>query len=647
MKKYMIGLLIALTALVVPVFASTPDFSVRDSFVTPVNVGESIVGSVIINPLSYIPSIYNFSSINSYQVQQYDHLKWQGDATLQVTDPSNANQLVVPNGEYAFVNTGTYTIRLLNSPDQSAQIVVIAADAIQVKMSVTHEKLSFSNYPTDTFTITNESQQSVKLTVDQSDDAGNYDAIIRVWSAAKNISYTHRFEIQSDQNWSIESRTINNSLSLSTNSILDAGYVALKNIGNTDVTINCQVQGDRTSFFKIQSSQNLKRNSVTYFPIIVQIPSATQNGVYNQTLHFTGGAFTADVNVSIQITDLESPQINTWNFSDNRVYRPIVLQVIATDNVNISTVNVTTFNETRTLSKDQQLFKTTFTFANSGDYSFHICAFDSNNNRACNDTSIFIGNLSILNISQRVQAPVTKAGRVAEIPIANYTEIPPMKIPIRLRSFLIDDTPTPDFSQYTIRTLDSAGKTMSLNSIGDSVEVNTAGVLYLELRGDNTTTYSMTLDFMQPDYMGGVQTVVIDGQFKDYNVPQPFVKQWFDKNISCTADDTGVMNTSTIQCVVSYPITTDIDSITVPTSVAEKQLLDQKFAEKEKALKDRSILIFAIVGLCIGVMVVSGAVIFYLVKIQPVWRFRVDRDPKNVKKITPQEIQERQQRAFR
>lgn len=398
-------------------------------------------------------------------------------------------------------------------------------------------------------------------------------------------------------------------------------YLYLDNKGNVEANITVNKTGNLSQYLYLSDSLVLGSGRVAY-QVGYVAPNATGN--YYSLLNFSSGSFTRLVNLSMSVSDTESPQILNYTFAPEMlISNSYPVRVRATDNVNISAVSISSdnFYSAKNATADGwYLFD--YTPKNYGTYTLYIKVKDTSGNSAImsnmikvvpmNGTSAFemLNNMNFGTLKYNTSS-VRRIFFRTENP-ANFT--------VNKTSFSISNEALvgQNASAYPDIELLYGDSSISMENLTSLEFRDFIGGLAIEVKPNSYTFgYSGSLKIELPDAYNYSSDIRFSGAFGNYTVCNQQAFNIFQYPLTFTAVDTGVYETSRCLGQMSYPIDFNTDNALVVVQPSERQ---QIFSEQNAIIKvwqNNTAGAWEIIWTLVAAIGISAAGIFYLKIIYP------------------------------
>lgn len=605
--------------------ASVRNFDVDVDMDESVGTGNYQIGKILITPRELVSDYKVRTNYSGFNAQVGDTFVWSGSETVLLKLNSVLVSLVEPSSDYIFGTAGTYTFTSSLNASQIGQIVVTESVNPQLSLLLESDDLNFTLSNCLFQLNATDKMVYVNADIDKSIVADNYDWKLTVKSPNKTITKTGNIEVSQSKIWAITSNNLSN-VTIRSGVSEALGVVEIENQGNVNFDISLTKTGNGSDFIYSQSSATLYKRNRAIFSFIVQVPVKTKFGQYETDLLFTGGSNHTNIHLNVTVTDTSPPEIKNISIKDNYVFNDNLLTAQITDNLDVAYVTVNYANQTFNMTRDVYVFSHKFMATSLSPYVMRMCAYDTSSNKYCIDINKTFGRLSIIEFEPSVKLPTQKVNTFANATLFKLLQDSKHAIQVKLVDFSTNANSTG--ADLKVRVLDGDGTIYVLEDIGNVVSVTRKGYISIQVLSNMILRYDGIIRIIVPEYMENVtMDIHFFGEFKEYAVVDNFEQIWYnDKVIRCTPRDTGVVETSEYICNINFPITTDLKEMLVPTTLAEKQMQEQKSADllsgKEREMQMRNYIISALVGL----FVISALLLVYVIRIHPILRMRFGGD---------------------
>jgi len=606
--------------------SSTPDFGIETSFDDEVVNGNNTIGSLVLTTRPYIPDTYNFSSFDNFSAQQHDIVVWQGNETIRVTPPFGNDIFLINNSELYIDNVGDYHFVSLQNQSKLGTMQIVSRDfnTIEIERLSTPSGIDLS-FSKSSFELVNEEVVSVYVHVDEDVNTGVYDLSYKVNDRVREFEV----EVMKNLDWEIAETNITEEINISSGQNLYIGYLILENTGNDDVTISTNKYGDYRHLVIIPQPQKLFKKSTLRLEFSVQVPTTQGPTTAVVPINISGGDKNEVGNLTLYIKDSIKPVIESINFSNERAQTENNISIIATDNNNVSNVTLEYDDKIIVFDKNNQLFTQTIVFDKLSRYLLTFCAFDNDDNKECVLMNKTFTQLDlIVDLENTIKMPSKKVSQYSKIKLFNLTEDVKEGVFLTLDSFEALTTTEFDDS-YTIRVVDGDGSIKTFRSFEQEIMVSKKGEVFLEIRSNEVADYTGIISITPPEYASQVSDIKFDVSFKDYDVPNDFVRPWtHDSEVDCKVVDTGDLGNTRYECTFDAPIDIRPDDISIPTTISERQEFENKanvVSEELKTTKKRSAVIITFLAV---LLLIIGLLSYYMIYHYPYVRISTGHDLK-------------------
>lgn len=604
------------------VSASTPNYILTDLLGDNLINGENDAGDLLFIHSPHIADQHTLTEITNLTVQKFDVLVWQSTTSIKIIPPFGTEQVLVNGNSYKFNYQGQYIIQSIVNSSETSNIFATQENESRVNITILEQPQGFNfNFTPSNFLLTNE--QSVKLHVDVDDDIdpGDYEFKYKIYMPGKIVNITKEFTLDENINWTIKNSTLlNKTYKTGTSSYL--GFLELKNTGNKEVEIVVSKSGNDTYLIGIPQPQTLYKKSNLRLNFQVQIPSIQETGEYDLEIKIKGGDIEEDIPITLKVEDSLKPNIESINFSTDKVHKENDITVVATDNNDVKRVILKYDDKEISMLKDGNKFLTQQKFIKLSRYVMEFCAYDKINNTACEVVNKTFVKDSVVTIDDpSLELPTKKISKFASIKLLNISKIIPEGVKIQL----VELNQVGSSGNYTptVRIIDSRGTVKSFSQYENEITLTNIGDVKLEIRSDVVADYDGILRIVLPEYVEDVEDIRFQVSFKDYDIPEPFTMDWFDgRKIICDVHDTGNLETSYYGCDLEFPIDVKKEDLSFPTTVREKDKLDTEVAVVEDELTRSKRRGATIITLLIMVLLVVIGSTYYIVEVYPYIRRR-------------------------
>lgn len=416
---------------------------------------------------------------------------------------------------------------------------------------------------------------SISVTIPPYHQAMNYSMPIVFVSADGLQQVDIQIQILEAVNYSLSSDTFSFNL---TNNEQKIQSIEVRNLGNTDLSISAHTL---SPFLAPMGNITLYKQQSFDFKTIVFSPENSSKGFYqeNMTLYVSG----QPNNISFQfwLSDDIKPNITDIRFNEEINFSEAqVVNFTVMDNAGISAVSATAEKPDGDVVDLEIVGNYTIEFADTnliGEYIIVIDAEDTSGNRVSKPIIFEVIPVKILYIE-----PLADFGRVKA-----QEKYYPKNIGYLAETatlfFEISDEEVLNNTEIMINENPINGKTTEIKGLKGNLkmEIMSADVgeydFYFEVTGEESL-----------EIEDGRVDVFI--QFLNYEPLGDFNDTWLGYNVSCSAQDTGILSTSTYDCMMSFPASDkygklfDFSLLTLPINPVWKEDWDNERQAEESRL---------------------------------------------------------------
>jgi hypothetical protein len=568
------------------------------------NTRNNEIGDITIQKTNYVPQLIDISIPKPLNLDRNDVLRWNGVTKLFINN-SYGPVTELNNGEsYTFSIDGDYIIS--NGASQYGVHVAIEP-SFAVQLDVSSEDIEF-DYDADSYTISSQKAFDIEIR-DLPNDAKTYDYTITVNDGVLNKSFDRTIVMDEIRNWTITNHTISNITELKSGDYLNIGLVQIENKGNAGYKIQTSVEGNVSSYINIQEEYTLAKGGEVYINVLAQIPSLEEDKTLSGNLIIKNIEKEEKIPFSIVIKDLQDPTIKNVSFEHDYLVKSNLITLDAMDNIDVEKVFMTENGKKYEFEKDQQLFVLNHTFNESKKYKLSFCAYDRANNSDCIMQDKEFDVLDLVSKLNNYELNTAKYNNFMKQFLFNVTEEANEELgtlDITLKQFTTN-VETIDFTDFNIRLVTPSEEIIKLH-LNQTINLFEKGEYMIELKSNNMSEYEGMIEFDTPYYSTSEKNMFFKGKISDYETPENIQMEWYNRELTCRAMDTGIIETSKYDCEISLPIDVDFDSMILPVTMEEKELSEKEFDDLT-AEKNSLITWFTFIGICF--IVVLFVVVLY------------------------------------
>ena len=622
MRKYLFLIILGMIMFVPSVIASTPDYSMTELLEDKVSNGVSDFGDLLFVEKVYQSEHHVASLIQNYSYQQYDIMDWYG-VSANVLDPSGSEQVIVSGSKYYFATAGVYTISSMVDSTIKDYITVSIADENTVEITdidvPTGIEVNFSTY---SFTLEDEKDVTATIKVDDDIEKGDYELTMNI----NGVAFTKEFEVLENINWTYDIDELNTSTVIKAGEGEYLGRIVITNQGNEDVEITTTKTGNQTDMLSVPQTQTLYRKNTVNLDFQAQVPTIRKSGVYEYDIKISGGGLNYTIPLNITVVDSINPVIESIEFSTDIVYVDNNISVVATDNDDVEKVIMSINDETDVeLDKDSNLFTTTYQFNKLSRYVLEFCAYDVEENEACERMNKTFSQREVINETSKIlNMPSVRYGKYSSLKLFNIVGDIENGVTITLDNY--DDSSVGESSTPIFRIVDEDGSIKNFGQYDSQITLTDIGEYTLQIRADYETDISGILTVEMGEQYEQISDITFKVSFKSYDIPEDFSVNWLNgRDMVCNVNDTGNLDTSFYSCLLTYPIDTRADDISIPTTVSENEDMEQEIqdiqtqSDKDKAKSGW------IIGILIGVLLVTILWAVFIITWYPYMRIQTGK----------------------
>lgn len=566
--------------------ASTPNYETSVLLKNEVINGNNIMGNVVFIESPYISEYSNFSTFGSHNAQQYDILTWKDSQTIKIISPTLVETILVNNASFYITETGVHNFVSLTNSSNTGNVIVSNKDVNSITFNNIIVPSGFVlTFSKNNFVLQNEEVITTNLIVDEDVPTGDYLYSFKI----NDKTYNKTVKVLQNLAWEITTDEIKENLTAFSGENVYVGHLILTNLGNDDITITINKYGEQKHLLIVPQAQKLFKKSTLRLEFSVQVPTTQKPGVFFIPVNISGGGLNEGGNLTITVKDNIKPVIESINFSSSHAFVENKINVIATDNNNVTEVTMQYDDKTIILDKDEQLFTTKITFNKLSRYLINFCAYDADENKECVLVNKTFEEIRLIeNFNNTIVLPAKKISQYSKSFLFDLNTNVPEGIKIVLKDFSAMQSATGE-SVTVVRIVDGDGTVKTFDMYEKEVVIKNKGKIYLEVRSTEPSDFNGLLNIIQPEYAVEVSSLSFTVSFKDYDVPQSFVRPWnHETDITCNVKDTGNLATTFYECSFKAPINIRPEDISIPTTISERKTFeDQATQIQDKLTKSR------------------------------------------------------------
>jgi len=498
----------------------------------------------------------------------------------------NISNIINSSGE---VRIGHINIQAINETSKNISIFVFSPFDYSTSMN----NFILSNMSTNV---------SINLTIPNDFPSGMFPITIMVqyfennsthiWTLKRNIS------IAPIQSFFIEPQNI--TINTTTNSS-EKINITLINDGNSVIDVN--VSGD--VHLKYKKHITLYPQTEDIFYLEYDIPINMTPGQYNLTVVFNASNIQKNFTIKTNIRDNINPKFSI-------IYKP-ELTYGDIQNVNMTAYDNIAVNSTFISIRDPEgrvITSKKFKVDKIGLWDIDVVVKDDYGNINATSLHFYVNKIKTNLTNKTVYFGKIKVDRVASILIFNTTRNIPLNITLH-KIQCSDKCPKIEIAGYEL----VANKSIIFEE--------KSGVLYAGVFPNSTGKVNFIINIRTADYVEPTEySYNISGEFINYTIMENYDTTWFGYPVSCKANDTGNLYTSSYICEIKYPASINISDLALPT--APGWIEDLKRTQSEKLRKYTNDIAFlgSVNTILILTLIIMVVIFSWKLFISPKFRFR-------------------------
>lgn len=348
--------------------------------------------------------------------------------------------------------------------------------------------------------------------------------------------------------------------------------ITIENKGNTDVNINVTLFGDDVGIFSFTKKNfTLYRGLTDVKYLDYSIPS-NFSGIKNISLTFSNNQ---SIYLTFNVTDRISPVITEIDYPEHsNATDEFKIIINASDNVGIANLTIKDCDGIEdSLQLTNVIYQKTYIRNTLGNCIYHIKASDASGNYARKNITVTIDASETISYRNSILIPKAKTNTIKRELMLTVNK--PTEITYTLSSFRFIESNSSNAtnsswvnynmatsSQFFLLSLDTEGIEKIFDEIGDNMSFITNNQIYIKVRSLKQGSYEGEFKIILPNYIAN-QSITVDfsGTINDYTVSSPFSSIIGDYKIDCSANDTGIYDTSKYICDIFYPVDMDTSEL--------------------------------------------------------------------------------------
>ncbi len=583
---------------------SSSEYGIVNTFTEEKNItklGLSNVTKLILNKniLNRTTTILNFSNQN---IQQFDYV-------LIGTESITIDGVVYSQGSTkSYDSAGVHTYCKVSDPTICGSFSITSLNDPIIEVEISSRELNFT-WDKKTITLNEEKTLNLSVNVDADLSPGTYEYTITI----DDKEIEKLLIIENIYNWNYTQTTYKGSIETGTHGTILT--LELLNRGNEFAVVDIEVLDDESIIYADKDMLLYPGISKT-LEVLYDVNIGRVIGKYDFSIRLSHLDTTEIIHYNYTIKDSVAPIITELNVSDIIVHEPTMFSFEATDNNNVTRALLKykkqgTVNPTEVILtpfENNYYIDRETTFDKLENYTVQACVFDSSNNSMCSDEISYkvlkSDNVDI--VGNTVHIKKSKYGEYKIVPLFNLSK--EMRVIIKLDQLSYTNVS----EEWTIKIIDGDGNSeYFIENIGDEVTIKEPGEIKIGFRGEKEKEFGGTLTLLPEWYNVDIGDITFSGQVIDYVIPEPFERDWYGNDLSCSVEDTGDIDTSYYDCNIRMSILQDIENTAIPITPADKEQNSKSWEDQLKVWKEKnSGKIIVIILLAIFLILTLGFVLF-------------------------------------
>ena len=601
------------------------DFRLESDINNIIYPNETDAGSIILLPFvtdkETIYIVYN----NTYNMTRYDSIKLHDNSSsISIQDDT-----LTPGESKEMLLVGEYSFHELANPNNTGIIIVNDIDKKTYQFSI-DDSPSMFDVELDNYTITTDEEEIIKIniSIDMNVQPGSYDIVISVDDDSVEKTIEHTINVGYYINCSIKNNTFMTQLNLGQSG--EFGDIIINNNGNAAITLSIDVSGNITDFISSQLGFIAFNGFDNRLPIAYNVPTTYKVGNYSGQIklfydNYVDNKTIIEIfNVTVLVQDTLFPSITSLNFSDAIISEPINMTFTAIDNSQINYGQVEWKYEDFTNgvidiinSTLNGIYYNEKIFAQVGKYSYELCVFDDSFNSNCSNGIIRVNKKDCVEYKESLDYKRQKFDRYSDTELLELIGNLNLTIGLKMLNY-------PENASYSIRITDPDDIERYLDSIGATVNVTKIGIYKIGFRGTNISEYRGIISLSTKEKHIDFKEISFTGEVINYTIPTVIQRDdWYGNKLECIPVDSGIVETSYIDCKIRFPIWQDILQLAIPTTLEDKEIERLKYEQDRKdiegELQDKKTHLKCIWLLFIILLLFT----LYMIFVYPIWRIKI------------------------
>lgn len=337
--------------------------------------------------------------------------------------------------------------------------------------------------------------------------------------------------------------------------------ITIENLGNTNLLISAY---NTSPFLAPRPNLTIYKRESFDFKTVVSPPKNSSEGFYQENMTLDVNGQKNNITFSFWLKDDEKPNITNTSFAEKINFSEAqIINFTVTDNVGIKSVTATIENPDGEEIEQEIIGNYTIEFTQTdliGEYTLIINAEDLSGNKVSVPVIFEVIPVKALYLESNVDFGKVKAQETYYPKNIGY----------------LSETATLYFKISDVEILNNTEIMINENPInGKNTQIKGLhGNLKMEIMSADTGEYDFYFTVTGEESIETEEDNVVNIhiEFLDYQPLGDFNDSWLGYNVTCEAKDTGILATSSYDCVMSFPAMDkygrlmDFGTLTLPTS---------------------------------------------------------------------------------
>jgi len=603
MKKNRIIILLTMLSLLIlssfSVLSSERSFSYETFFndtVIPKVNGNAYIGKLLLNPEITNESVIEILKINNQYV--FSDSVIEGDYIKPMFGSIVINgQFIEKNSTYKMSNQGLINFYEGVDPTKNGQIQVLDLpyEVLQINDVENSFGLSFSE---NSFVLDEEKVIDIYTDIPISTSPRNYTFSFDINSSNNVTNIEDSINIGEVGIWNVTVQKHNSSVVIGDS----IKYMTMEfNLrGNSEKKLYFLSDGNISELINVQSDTTLYVGIKSKLVIPIEVPSNYSVGKYNGTFFIYDDEMSRNFSISVNVIDGVMPEIYEISMNDTYMSgQESKIEIKTRDNGEIRKVDFELFvmtddgydmiNNGTLKRENSELYVIKMVKSQIGEYKILFKSYDNSGNMISAEKEFEILPLEYVVSEDYVNFGKIKMGEWVKLDafeVLNETKGEASFIKMSCLEEDVNGEPETDCQEVQFAIIYKNGKIQEFED-GISIKFDDVGKYKIAVKSEVQGEFDGELKLVLPNNIKKVSNIGFRFNSVNYEVVRPENGVWMDKEFNCDVDDTGMVDTSSITCEFTYPITANFYEESLPVTPDQKRLWEVNFKEEIKEGKNK------------------------------------------------------------